>query len=483
MATRISAITTCLLLCASIILGQEKLGINTTAPFRSLEVYGSSGQFIRVQSSSNIGGSAGIEFIRGLNGVSATDWKIVNDGGALRFQYSEDNFSSNGLEAMRISPTGYTGIGTNIPSSSMHIDGGSQLAFGGTGYLKIGTGSSLNLAFDNTQFVALDNGLPADLTFQNEGGNTYFCNNGGNTYMGSGNGIVGAGTNAASAKLMLHDEGFQLYLQNSSGGVNGWHIGASNGSWVSGDNQLLFSPTGSSADAVLRLKNVTENNGTEAPVMLYNTYNYTLLLDGNEIDTRGTPLYINHNSDEETYINPSGGLVGIGTASPATMLHISSQLNESTLALERGGNRWTLNPASYGTQNLLFYSPENANVPYSQIHGQTGQWMALSDKTLKENISLLPSVMPNLKRLKTYTYQFKSDPSHKRFTGVMAQETALLFPEMVSIADGQYGVAYAQLAAIGVKAVQEQQQMIDSLKEKIAVLSAALLSRDIKNNH
>jgi hypothetical protein len=59
-----------------------------------------------------------------------------------------------------------TGIGTGFPNAKMHIEGGSLLAFGGYGYLKIGNNAAHNLAFDNIQLLAFNNGNPAPLYFR-----------------------------------------------------------------------------------------------------------------------------------------------------------------------------------------------------------------------------------------------------------------------------------------------------------------------------
>jgi hypothetical protein len=298
---------------------------------------------------------------------------------------------------MRITSLGNVGMGTASPVTKMHIDGGTLIAFGGDGYLKIGSQSSNNLAFDNSQLVALNNNNPAPLYFQANGGNTNFGLNGGNTYMGIGGGKVGVGTTTLDASLNITHDNFQLYLDNDADDSNSWYIGASNNGWQAGDNQLLFSPTSSSDDAVLRLMDVSENDGTNAPVMIHTSNDHTILLDGNEIDTRGTPLYINHNTDEETYINPSGGRVGIGTTNPQAMLHVNTSTSH-VLTLQRGSAKWHLDPIQSGNENLGFYW-HSTNGPFAQVDGMSGQWLHISDRNYKENITLLPGVLDRLKQL------------------------------------------------------------------------------------
>ncbi|HSF88598.1 MAG TPA: hypothetical protein VLA46_04225, partial [Saprospiraceae bacterium] len=269
---------------------QQQLGINTNSPVRTVDVVGSTDTQVRVHSKSDeVVAEAGIELVTGPGNFSAFDWKLYNDGGLFKIAYNDDNFTGSSTEVFRINESGETGLGTGQPHSKLHIDGGSFIAGGGHGYMKIGSLASYNLAFDNNQILALQNGNPAPLHFQANGGNTHFGLSGGNTYMALGGGAVGVGTSTLAAALTIEDDNFQMSIDNDTDDANTWHIGASNDSWQSGGDQLLFSPTGSSGDAVLRLMDVTDNDGTNAPVMIHTTTDHTLLLDGNEIDTRGTP--------------------------------------------------------------------------------------------------------------------------------------------------------------------------------------------------
>jgi hypothetical protein len=461
--------TTFLTVQGILLFGQQRLGINTSSPVRTLEVAGSGDQHIRIHTSSaGFGAEAGLELVRGLANVSATDWRIVNDGGAFKILYGNDNFTGPATEALRINSSQETGIGTNSPSSKLHIDGGTQIAFGGHGYLKIGNLSSYNLAFDNGQIQALNNDSPAPLYFQANGGNTHFGLNGGNTYMALSGGGVGVGTTDIIAPLTIVDDNFQLDIDNDADDANHWHIGASNDAWQAGGNQLLFSPSSNSADAVLRLLEVSDNDGNMAPVMIHTTTDHTLLLDGNEIDTRATPLYINYNTEEETYINPSGGMVGIGTTNPQAMLHVNTA-SGNVLTIQNSNAKWHFNPATSGDGDLNFYY-NNMDFAIATVDGVSGQWTHISDREVKDQITPLTEVMEKLKELHVYHYTMKYDTAHQTLTGIMAQEAESLFPAIVSQNEGQYGVSYSQLAAIGVRAIQEQQLLIEQLKDKVAKL-------------
>jgi hypothetical protein len=68
---------------------------------------------------------------------------------------------------------GDVGIGTQLPNSKLHIDGGTNATLAaGSGYLTTGSANGFNLVIDNNEIMARNNGLAANLIIQNVvGGN------------------------------------------------------------------------------------------------------------------------------------------------------------------------------------------------------------------------------------------------------------------------------------------------------------------------
>jgi hypothetical protein len=64
------------------------------------------------------------------------------------------------------------GIGTSAPEVRLHIERGTDVGAASGGYLQLGATSNPNLAFDNNEIQARNNGRPANLTMQLGGGNT-----------------------------------------------------------------------------------------------------------------------------------------------------------------------------------------------------------------------------------------------------------------------------------------------------------------------
>lgn len=447
----------------------QNVGINTNAPVRSLEIYGNLNQHARVQTTNTIGSEANLELLTGPPASTGRDYKIANDVGVFKIITGTDDFATEGNELWRINASGDVGIGTSTPTSRVHIEGGQEASNTGDGYLLIGSKSGTNMVMDQNEILSRNNGSAYHLSLQSHGGDTHIGDGGGHTYIGSSTGNLGIGISSPTSRMTIEDDGIQIALRNTNGGLNDWYIGASNTDWIAGDNQLLFSPSQSSDDAVLRMLNVTENGGVVAPVMLRSNASQIMLLDGNEIDTKSEPLYINHNSDEETYINPSGGRVGMGNVNPSTTLHITTQDDEFAIRLQKGSAAWDLNPVT--AFNYLGFIKDGWTL--AQVNGASGQWITISDRRLKENIFELPEVMDKINGLKTYSYAYKNDPSHSLQTGVIAQEIVDTFPELVRGTDGQYTVAYSKLSVYILKALQEQHEEIDLLEKEILALLAA----------
>src|SRR5512139_2414365 len=91
------------ILCQSVyITGQQRVGVNTTTPVRTLEIYGSGTQYLRVHSSTPSGVRVGLELIRGDDNEGARDWRVNNWNNKLRIDTGTDNFATSGDEVLQI---------------------------------------------------------------------------------------------------------------------------------------------------------------------------------------------------------------------------------------------------------------------------------------------------------------------------------------------------------------------------------------------
>ncbi len=91
-----------------------------------------------------------------------------------------------------------------------------------------------------------------------------------------------------------------------------------------------------------------------------------------------------------------------------------------------------------------------------------GVWTNASDRSKKYAITDLPYGLADLMELRPTAYHYKADSTAS--IGFIAQEIETVIPEVVSGEDGEKGVAYGLLTSVLVKAIQEQQEVIDALK-------------------
>lgn len=88
-----------------------------------------------------------------------------------------------------------------------------------------------------------------------------------------------------------------------------------------------------------------------------------------------------------------------------------------------------------------------------------------SDVNLKDNINTLNNNLEIIQQINPVSFTWKD--TGKGSYGVIAQEIEKILPELVSEKDGVKSVAYTQIIAFLVGAIQEQQKEIDEIKSKL----------------
>jgi len=260
-------LTACLLLFSSttVTIAQENVGIGTTSPDQKLEIEGVDDQFIRIHTTSYGVSNAGLELLRGTEFLG-TDWKIVNEGGTLKFYDALDNFMTPGDLNLTLTNSGNLGLGISSPEARLHIVGSESISETGEGYSQIGSPSGLHLRFDANEILARNGDNSSPLYLQYWSGNLYLCEDDA--------GRVGIGNGSPQAKLHITD-GTDVTL--------------------AGGGQLVM---GSIAGP-------------------------NLAMDGNEIQARdngaGSHLFLQTSAGDVLMVPNETGQVGIGVTSSANM--------------------------------------------------------------------------------------------------------------------------------------------------------------------
>lgn len=174
-----------------------------------------------------------------------------------------------------------------------------------------------------------------------------------------------------------------------------------------------------------------------------------------------------------------GGDIGIGIASPDTVLHVCHDRKEGEVltgfTIENSDpdvnvDKWTLY-ANYSSTTLTFFGGSDT---YGYINDSG--FNNVSDSRLKENVNELDSVLDGIRLLRPVSFNFKHSADQKRAIGFIAQEVKPLFPELVTYfrEDDIYGINYSTFGVLAVKAIQEQQEQIEDLQSENEALKAEI---------
>lgn len=263
---------------------------------------------------------------------------------------------------------------------------------------------------------------------------------------------------------------------------------------------------------------LAENNNSGYPVLRYTNFNipgsftaeansaYSGALSGNadyriRFSEDGTEankkdiLSAVYAYKDHTGINLSNAKderVGIRTAAPLTDLHLvhKNGISGHGFRIEHEGsnNRWWKMYVSDGTGTLSFRNDASPNSNVGTF-ATNGTYTA-SDIRLKRDIEDAPYGLAEVMRMDAKTYHYKSDKKDaQKSIGFIAQDINEISPELVlydAEAD-QYSLNYAAINVIAIKAIQEQQEIIEDkindindLKSEMASLRAMI--EDIKSD-
>lgn len=182
------------------------------------------------------------------------------------------------------------------------------------------------------------------------------------------------------------------------------------------------------------------------------------------------------------------GHVSIGNAIPSpAALSVLQKAGGISLTNNNSGTSWEFSASPVNGNLELFNNNFGAGLPVG-IFAPNGQYMAVSDRRLKTDVSLLSSgALGKLMTLKPMTYRYvteKADAS--KSIGFMAQELQEVFPELVgSFVDREthkeyMNVNYNGLTVVAIKAIQEQQTELNALKKENEELKAKFQSLEAR---
>ena len=229
-----------------------------------------------------------------------------------------------------------------------------------------------------------------------------------------------------------------------------------------------------SPDSILHV-----DGSIEAPLV---TIHQTGGINGNyrgldvETSSTGTTVQRWFNAGTEIARVRGGGGIQIGQASA-----ISSS---SRLELVSGGSVYMYMRSTNADAGETFRLELDGNNTFYILndHSQgvyiadtNTSWTGLSDETLKENITDIGSVLDKVKTYRTSKYNWVGDEKKKEHIGFIAQDWQKDFPQVIE-KDGsdKLGINYAETNVVLLKAIQEQQTLIETQQATINDLKSRI---------
>ncbi len=443
------------------------VGVGTASPEHLLDIRGAGADDGVIFNISNDDESS---FLKLFPGRSSDPDPFIgwDDNAALRFATWDDPTNSAFTEVMRVTSGGNVGIGTTNPTSRLHIvsESGGSNAFLST--VKDDAFSSLVLFRGNGSFSTTNNVLSGDLL-----GTVSFSGQTGQAF-------------ATSAAIVAEAEedfgtsmgtGIKFYTDRAGDGtvdISTPRMTIANYGWVgigtetpSAELDIRGSDDGGGINA--RIQN-TDPNGWAGLNLRNDNKSYSLSIGGSTAGTAPDNLYIfNGTSGNAPFVVAASDNVGVGIESPVTTLHVDHGVNGPDvdgLSISRlGADRWTFLSAMSDSNLEVYYN----NVLKGEFDTGSGTYFSASDRRLKRNISPASSYLTKALSIpiKEFHYKDQKDLEHKEI-GVVAQELLPLFPSLVNSKSEFMTVSYIGLGPIAIKAIQEQQEIIDKLKRELA---------------
>jgi urease beta subunit len=412
-------------------------------------------------------------------------------------------FGTNATERARITSAGYLGIGTSSPLDKLSVNG--SLSFvsassflysnGGSGtnvnsgFLLDGANNVLRFYTNNTETMRLDSSGNLGLGVTPSAWTTF-------KIMQFGTTMAVAGVNGTSSNIFANTYydgsykyigtgGAYRYEQNIATGYHAWHIAPSS----TAGNAITFTQAmtldnsgnlgvGTTSPGSYSAKIVS--NGTISILggnRLYlwdstNTYTPSILANGNAL------TFVGNSGSEQMRLDSSGNLL-VGTTDSSETTGVGTKIKTDPKISIVG------NSATASTTFITTYNTNATNNGYrfyvrfdGGIYNYSANNFNLSDETEKTEIALADNYLDKLCQIPVKTFLYKDQNDRDLNLGVIAQDVEKICPEFVTKHNMgteeepniKLGVYETDLKYAMLKAIQEQQVLIESLTQRIATL-------------
>jgi hypothetical protein len=423
------------------------VGIGTSSPFfttagrSSLSVNGTSSSILAFGK----GGSSENYILADAGGLT-----IANTSATL-----PTTFFNNASNSMTIDASGNVGIGASTALTGTYLSKAFVQTAGGANFA-LGGGSNTNNAVLG-RFTSYN-------TSNSNSGNESSANFYGVTSIESV--VVTTDSNAGA-----DSGGSILFKTKPEAGAltEAMRIDASGNVGIGDDNPLSILHIGGGSDANVP---VTFAPSTGGNAEFRNT------------SSTGTFTFTTNNGSSEA-MRISGGnlLVGnTGLTSARTSIY-NSGVDALRIALSDDAASSTSFIACFSDSTTTAYGTLRLNiVANGNVTNSNNSYGAISDEKLKENITDATPKLDSINQVRVVNYNLISDPENKQL-GVIAQELEQIFPNMVEefpdkdnngndLGTTTKTVKYSVFVPMLIKAIQEQQAIIEALTARIEALES-----------
>lgn len=433
------------------------VGVGTLSASAKLDIKASDIIAIKGNSTDNYGieGSSSGVSVAGIigQGLSANSWGVYGYnpyGGVAVRGYSAGGWA--GYFSGNTYVSGNVGIGTASPAYPLHLISSS--------------GINWMAGFHNTSTSASSNGM----VVRADGGTPFMVQNSTKDLFTIDNyGSVGIGPYSPSYPLCVTSSTGTFYLADfknlsTSSASHGLRI-----STQGGDPLVVIHEE----SVVFKIKKegivgIGTSYVSNSKVQVEGTDTYDAILRLNNVGTNGASFFMGStNSAWGGGTNQDLFVMGHGAPSSANIdlaFNASGQIGIATTAPTQtldvnGGGRYR--GLTTGTVFSGVYMTSNGTLV-------TGS----SDKRLKENIVPLQGSLEKVNKLQGVSFTWKANPEVGRSIGFIAQDFEKVVPELVftNHTDGYMGINYAEVSALLVEAIKDQQKIIETLEKRIEAL-------------
>ena len=393
--------------------------------------------------------------------------------------------STTFTERMRIDSSGNVGLGTDSPSSILNIEGANPV-------ITIGDTSGAGGTVMNST-IAIENGIMAfstdtggavavgneGFTFDSHGSEILRFTGDGDVLLNQSTSLIGTNTSDGSdnKSVMINGGG-------SSSDSRGAYVWAK-GNEFSSEGGFLRLHAGNVSNAAIamntsgteRMRIDSSGNvgiGLTSPTVPLEVAGNIKVNAGN-----GSGFLLNSSSTTGIFrqdANDLGFTVGgserVRINSLGTFLVGKTSTNATGFGTELRGQQIIIGKTDSGTVNGIFFTHNSTYVGGLNYTDSATSLATSSDERLKENILNADNALDKINSIKVRQFDWKVDGSHQDY-GFVAQELEPIYDFAVHTAEDEEAtksVDYASLVPLLTKAIQEQQEQIESLKSEIQLL-------------